>query len=260
MSSEKRGEIFRKSILRWVYNMYIFKVNMLRILMILSSFSLLACGSENLAESSTENTPEEKARVAMSAENWDLAIQLYTELITGNSQEYKYHPLLATCYAGRAGIDLLNIVKAQFDGSNSAEGGIFSTIGSFLPQNPTDSQLNDIGSSVSTMAVMPEDHRSESGSYEYSSEAFFQFNLYTVSQSVMFINKFTEKTETGELNAEKLQEMSDSEVEELLGNLAAVAAGDDSLASGVSEALAGINSQSGVSSKEKLIGYIQQTQ
>ena len=225
----------------------------------LFSFISGGCGTRNLAESSTENTPEEKARIALNEEDWDLAIQLYTELIAEDATEFKYHPLLGTCYAGRAGVDLLNIVKAQFDSGSSASGGIFDTIGGFLPQDPSDVQMSDIGLSVSTITSMPVDHRSETGTYSYSAESYFQLNLYTASQSGMFVNKFSEKTETGELNQEKLQEMSEAEVDSLLANLGGVADGDDELAAGVSEALDGINSQEGGTSKEKLINYLNAT-
>lgn len=220
---------------------------------------LSGCGTRNLAESSTENTKEEKARIALNEENWDLAIQLYTELIAEDATIYKFHPLLGTCYAGRAGVDLLNIVKAQFSSGTSASGGIFDTIGAFLPKDPTDAQMSDIITSINTISSMPEDHRSKTGTFEYSSEASFQLDLYTASHSGMFVNKFSEATETGELNQEKLQEMSEEEVDALLSNLDNVANGDDELAEGVSEALEGINGQEGANSKEKLINYLNST-
>ena len=219
----------------------------------------MSCGSDNLAEPSTENTPEEEARAALNNDDWDKAIELYSALITEQPADFRLYPLLGTCYAGRSGVDLLNIVKAQFSAGSSANGGIFGTIGSFLPQSPTDSQVSDIAAAVNIITSMPEDHRSNSGEYIYSAEAFFQLNLYTAAQGGMFINKFSQITETGELDQEKLQEMSEEEVDALLTNLGSVASGGDDLATGVSEALEGINGQEGGSSKEKLINYLNAT-
>ena len=218
------------------------------------------CSDKNLAEESTENTDEEEARIALNNEDWDSAIELYVALVAEDSTVYSYHPRLATCYAGRSGIDLLNIVKAQFDGSSSAEGGIFDTIGGFLPDDPTDAQLSDIDLAVKTLQAMPSDHRDQSGTYEYSGEAYFQLNLYTVSQSGMFINKFSEPTATGELNQDTLNEMTDAEVEAVLSNLEGLSGGDDEIAAGVNEALNGIDGQEGSTQKEKLINYINATQ
>ncbi len=225
----------------------------------LLGMSVVGCSGKNLAESSTTNTTEEQARLALADKKWDEAIALYEKVITENPSEYVYYPKLSTAYAGRAGIDLLAIVKSQVgQGGSSGSGNVFDSMGQFVPTHPTDDEMSDITSAIDKIKLMPEDHRTKGGPYDYSSETSFTLNIYLSSSSAMLVNRYSETDEqTGELDQEKLEEMTDDEVDQMFKNLDdIVASGDEDLGPAVQETLDAINATEGATQKEKLLKYI----
>lgn len=231
-------------------------------------YLLASCGDANLAESSTENTPDEIARLALEAKDWDQCIVLYGALIADDPTGYQRYPLISTCYAGRAGIDLLNIVRAQVvQGGQQEEGqggDVFESIGQYVPQDPTDQQLADINEAVSRLEQMPLEHRAKDGAYPYSSEAAFQFDLYLGASSSMFVNKYREVDAEGNVDRERLEEMSDEEVDDLFNNLDSIVeaneAENEGLGENVEATVSEINQMEGATQREKLINYLAQTE
>lgn len=221
------------------------------------------CQSESLAEGVTENTTEEDARLALADGDYELAIELYTQVISGSPDDYQSYLRLGTAYAGRAGIRLVELVKDQLSSAeNTAQtdtsANVIDTIGQFVPNDPSDQQMTDINTAISTIQLMPSDHRTKGGPYSYSNEASFTLNLYLSSSSAMLVNRYSETdVETGEVSRESLEQMSDEEVDTLLNNLESVASsGDEELGPEVQETLDAINNTEGSTQKEKLLNYL----
>jgi hypothetical protein len=73
----------------------------------------------------------------------------------------------------------------------------------------------------------------------------------------MALNKFVAKTDAGELDVDQLQEMSDEDVDRILGNLEEISdRGDEQLGESVEEVLKKVDEQEGDSRRERLINYI----
>ncbi len=193
---------------------------------------LSACGTQNMAASYTDDTPDERAKRALDEGRYDEAIEIYETLIEGAPESYERYPLLSAAYAGKAGVDIVSIVKAQLEDS-SGSGSVFEMMGSFVPADPSDDELAAIQLSIATLEAMPSDHRSD-GSFEYSLGAAFQLTLYLAASSAMVLNQFT--TAEGSFTPESLADMSDADVDAIISNLDSIIA---SQASGAAqEALA----------------------
>ena len=219
---------------------------------------LWSCSRQNLAEEYTENTPEETARGYLNEEQWEEAIEAYRELIVADPERYDFYPLLATCYAGRGGIDLVNAVKEQFSSdSDSGSVSLFDSLDSFVPKSPTEAQVLDVDAAIDTLEAMPFDHRNKESTYTYGTEAFGQLNLYRASYSAMVVNRYSGKDDEGNVSREDLENMSEEEVDGLLSQLENISeSGDEELGPAVQEALADIEATEGETQKEKLINYI----
>ncbi len=230
-------------------------------LMALSLF--WGCSTKNAASSYTADTDEEKARKALDQEDYAGAIDGYGKIVEGDPTRYDLYPLLAAAYAGAAGIDLVNIVKARF--GVDASTNLFDQLNSFVPAAPTDDQLVSIRASVNLLKSMPEVERDPAqNSKDYASASAFQLTLYLAVSSAMNINKFVVKTDTGAVDQAKLESMTDADVEAILGNLEDIVVtqtggkASEALSTQVNTTLEAINSQPGATQKEKLVSYLNQ--
>lgn len=225
--------------------------------------SVVTCSTKNAATSYTTDTAEEKARKALDSEDYSTAIEEYEKIVEADATRYDLYPLLAAAHAGAAGIDLVNIVKAQF-GSESGGGNLFDQLGNYVPSEPTDDQLTSIRAAVNILKSMPEVERDPGSDKDYASAAAFQLTLYLAVSSAMNINKFVVRTDTGTMDPEKLENMTDEDVEAILGNLEDIVLtqtggqANEALSQQVDNTLAAINNQPGATQKEKLISYLNQ--
>lgn len=226
--------------------------------LVLLLWLVVSCGTNNLASPYAEDTPDEKAKKALDEGRYDDAIATYEELISADPEGYQRYALLSAAYAGKAGIDIVNILKAQLGGASSG-GSVFELVGSFVPAVPSEEQLNAIQSAITTLEAMPLEHRS-AGTYEYSDGAAFQLSLFLAASSVMVLNQFA--LPTGKFSPDSLADMSDAEVDAVLNNLNAIiatqASGEDqnALQAKAQRTLDGINSQDGSTSRERLVQYL----
>lgn len=228
---------------------------------------MVRCGTDNLAEPYTEETTEDKARKALNIEDFDEAIKLFTQVIQEEPEKYSLYPLLSTSYAGKAGINILDIVKEQFSGGEGlGGGGVLDSIGKYVPEDPTQTQLDDIQSAVARLEAMPAEHRKSDGEYEYSSGAAFQYSLYLGASTVMLMNKHTKRDASGSVDEERLEEMTEEEVDYIFENLDEIVASSpdsgagEALGEGVDNLLDQIKALPGDSNKEKLLSYIAQNE
>lgn len=226
---------------------------------------LVTCSTKNAATSYTADTAEEKARKALDGEDYPTAIEEYEKIVEADPSRYNLYPLLAAAYAGAAGIDLVNIVKAQFGNGSEGGGNLFDQLGNYVPSEPSDAQLESIRAAVNVLKSMPEAERDPSqNSNDYASAAAFQLTLYLAVSSAMNINKFVVRTDSGALDPEKLESMTDADVEAILGNLEDIVLTqtggqtNEALSQQVDSTLAAINNQPGSTQKEKLISYLNQ--
>ena len=156
-------------------------------------------------------TKEEDARRALDDKEYDTAITLLTELISDEPDNYTRHTLLAAAYAARAGFDILNVAKAQFSGG----GTLFDKLASFLP-SPKDLgvagyklSLGDMKSGVDVLNLIPAATMQATDSDKYAASAALQLTLYQSAYSIMYLNQFTISADTGQVDLNQLQNMSE---------------------------------------------------
>lgn len=233
------------------------------ILFLMTLHIFLACSTKNAASSYTADTAEEKARRALDNEDFATAIEGYGKIVEDDPTRYDLYPLLAAAYAGAAGIDLVNIVKARFGADQSTN--LFDQLSSFVPAEPTEVQLTSIRASVNLLKSMPVAERDPAqNDKDYASAAAFQLTLYLAVSSAMNINKFVVKTDTGTMDPAKLESMTDADVEAILGNLEDIVMtqtggqASEALSAQVNSTLDEINNQPGATQKEKLVSYLNQ--
>ena len=126
----------------------------------------------------SQRTKYENARMALDDGDLDRAITLLSELITDEPAEYERYPLLAAAYAGRGGIDILNIVTANFGGNSS----MLQTLSSVIPTPASlgtayDSSVDDVHSANETLLAIPAELRDATSSDKYAASAVLQLTL-----------------------------------------------------------------------------------
>jgi hypothetical protein len=219
----------------------------------------VSCGTTNQAEKYTTDTDDEAARKALDAKDYEKAIELLEGLIEKDPTGYQRYPLLATAHAGLAKVDVFSVLKGQISGDSGGDGGgtIFDQMAKLVPDKPSDAQFENIDAAIEWLELMPESHRSPNGTYSYAPSSAFLLNVYSAISSTMALNKFVAKTDSGELDVDQLEEMSDEDVERILGNLEGISdRGDEQLGESVEEVLKKVDEQEGDSRRERLINYI----
>lgn len=218
------------------------------------------CSTDNKAASYTDETDEEKAKKALDAKDFPKAIELYKALFVAEPERYDLMPFLSVAYAGNAGVDIINLMKQQFDAASSGgNSDMFSMLGSFLPTDPTDDQLADIQLAIDTLEAMPEEHRT-AGTYDYSEAAATQLSLFLAASSVMLINKVS-GLGTGTLDPDRLANMTDAEADAIFATLGDVVANGktpsgEAIGGAAQSTLDAIEAQEGATTREKITNYL----
>lgn len=215
----------------------------------------LACDTQSRASSYVELTEEEKARKALDERDFPAAIESYKKLLEADPENFAYFPYLATAYAGLAGFELVEAVKSSMGKGSTS---LMDTLNTFLPADPTEAQIEAMALAKATILAMPEELRDKSNAdVSYASGAGLQLEFYQAAYAIMYLNQFTAVTDTGKLDVTRLEEMSDQDVEVILGNLEEVAAGGgEGVPAGASSILANVDQQEGGSRREKLMKYL----
>ena len=225
--------------------------------------SLNSCGTKNLFDCDggyarskcVQRTKEEDARIAMDNGDLDTAVTLLSELVAEDPTNYKRYPLLAAAYAGKSGFDILNIVTANFGGSNS----LIQTMTDFLPTPMTrgslyDQSLTDMDSSVKTLTAIPAEYRDSTSSDKYATSAVLQLTLYQAAYGVMLLNKFTYSTTA--YDPSQLSNMTAADAAAILAAFAG-AAGSTGAGSSATAAIAAIQAMPGATDQEKIAAWSQ---
>ena len=241
---------------------YCFKVLDIFRLVIVVYGLLCGCSTDNLADSYFEKSRDAEAKLLLEDEKFDEAITLYHKLVNEEPLEYSRFPLYSAAYAGRAGVSVFGLVKEQFSNTRGGQ-GVLDTVGGYIPESPTDSQIEDISRAIGILGSLPIEHRSVGSSYEYAAGAAFQYTLYLSASSVMIINKYKSFTASNSIDRVKLEEISDQEVDYILDNFTQVISSSPDTSSGkilsdsVSAVLNAVNATDGSSRKEKLLNYLE---
>lgn len=232
---------------------------------IILSILLTACGQKNafdcdggIAKSKcSQRTKFEDARIALDHGDLDTAIRLLSELITDEPTDYQRYPLLSAAYAARSGLDILNIVTANFGGNTSmlqTMSGIIptpATLGDAYPQS-----LDDMNEANVTLLAIPAELRSATSGDKYAASAVLQLTLYQSAYAVMYLNKFT--FSTSGYDPSLLSSMTPDDAAAILNALAqAGEASGGAAGSAAQAAIAAIQGQPGATDAEKIAAWSQ---
>lgn len=223
------------------------------------AWSLLACGSENIASSSAEPTSEQRAQQLMNDGDYAGAIEILAPLVADEPEVYGRMPLLAAAYAGAAGIDLFAVLESQI--GSSGEGSIFNQVFQFLPAEIGSDNLDRMELSIATLEAIPANQRGSEGDPEFGESAEFQLVLYQSLYSTMLLGQYVDVDLDGSLNPSDLDSMSDAEVAALFDSLEQASqngtSGQSAEVSGqADQTLADIGASEGSSDRERLQNYL----
>jgi len=222
------------------------------------------CDTDSSSVPCTERTRDEEIRRALDAGDLPTAIINLEAAIAEEPENYNRYSLIAAAYAGVAGFDIFNVVKAQFGGSSS----IFDVMKNFLPDpvalttTEYDDSLANMKKSVDILNAIPAEKRDLASGERYATSASLQLTLYQSAYSIMYINKFAYSAASGSsIDVTKLESMSDADAEAILENLAAAAAVQqgaqgEGVSTAVASAEAAIAATEGATTREKLINYM----
>lgn len=223
-----------------------------------SALALLgsSCGTQSRATPYVELTAAEKARKALDERDFAAAVESYQQLLEEEPESYENFPYLATAYAGLAGFELIEAVKSSLNSGGSTS--LLDVMGTFLPADPTPEQIEAMGLAKATLMSMPAELRDKANdTISYASGAGLQLEFYQAAYAIMYLNQFTVPTDTGSLDPARLEQMSDQDVDIILGSLEEVAAaGGSGVPEGAASVLAKVDAQEGGSRREKLMKYI----
>lgn len=213
-------------------------------------------------------TADENARLALDQRDYATAIELLQQLVDDDPETYSRYPLLSAAYAGSVGISILDLASAQFSGG----GTLIDQIASFLP-DPADfgddalykAALVTLNHAVTTLKAIPADKVGLTSEEKYAASATLQLTLYQSAYSVMYLNQFTISATTGQVDLDKLANMTEDDAVVIIQSLAAAGAltqgvEGEALQAKVNEALAAIQGEDGASNLAKLQGFIRAEQ
>jgi len=200
---------------------------------------------------------DEQARVALDNGDVAAAVELLAELVAEEPDVYERYPLLAAAYASKSGLDVFNIVTANFGGDSS----ILQVMETFVP-TPTalgsayESSLRDMNSGVQTLTAIPPSLRATTSSDKYATSAVLQLTLYQAAYGVMLLNKFTYSASGYDPSLLATMTAEDA-VLILNAFLGAAEAAGGGAATSVASALSAIQSQPGSTDQEKIAAWSQ---
>ncbi len=225
-----------------------------QMLLLINLLVLAGCGTQSKAGAYADKTKEEEALEALEAEDFAKAIELYLELIEEDPENYPLYRYLASAYASSAGFDIIEAIK----GTSSGGGSLLDTLGKFVPSDPSADQIEEMRAAKEAILTMPIEHRSkDSTEFDYASGAAMQLEFYQAAYSIMYINKFAQVNATGTLDQERLQSMTDEDVDQILNNLTDVAAnGSTGVPAAAQSVLAKVDAEEGESRRDRLISYL----
>jgi hypothetical protein len=220
-------------------------------------FPLQGCNTESKAKPYVEYTVEEKARIALDGKDYPEAIRLYKEVIAAHPEDYENYRFLSAAYAEQGGFDIVSAISGTI---GSTGGNLMDTLSSFLPEDPSQAQIDSLGLATETLMLLPAEYRSyENPDIESSSSAAQQLQFYQTAYSLIYIKKFTKVTEAGAIDVAKLEEMTDADVDNILNNLDAIAEthGAGIIAEGVDSFISQLDAAPGGTRREKLLAYLE---
>ena len=227
---------------------------------------LYACSSDkNQLEKYSKMTDDDKAKQALDTKDYDAAIAYYTDLVAADPEGYWRYPLLSASYSGKAGIDVLSIVKNQLSSASGKSINLLADMGELLPKDTAGDTTTLLKSAKSVLESMPAEQRSTNGTYAYSVGASSQLNLIEGMLAVSIVNKYTTLDTAGTVDRTKLEQMPDAEVAEFLDVLTTMSQDDSNSTLGstmkksAADTLEKVNAMEGATDKERLMNYIAST-
>lgn len=224
-----------------------------------------SCGSSNFFDckggyarsNCSRLTKDEEARVALDKGDMTTAVEILTQLVAEEPEVYERYPLLAAAYAGKSGLDIFNVVTANFGEDSS----ILQVMETFIPTPPSlgaayETSLQDMNSSIQTLVAIPAARRATTSSDKYATSAVFQLTLYQAAYGVMLLNKFTYSSSG--YDPSLLATMTPEDALLILNAfLGAAEAASGGASTSVASALSAIQSQPGSNDLEKLAAWSQ---
>lgn len=227
--------------------------------------SLVSCKENESNNQCVEQTPDEKAVIALNDGDFERARTLLEKLIVDNPNEYFRYPRLAAVYAAQAGFDLLSAASLDSNDDNG-QSDFLDSVGKFLPsplnysKQEYQTYIEKMNKAKQTLLLMPSDHR-QKGEKFYGSGAQFQLTLYSSALSVMLLNQFAPTGDTA-LDEKRLEEMTVDDAVQIITSLkdAALnsAATNPQISEKINSVLAKVDEKEGASDEEKLRAYLEE--
>ena len=227
---------------------------------------LFTCGGadKNILRKYSKTTADEKAKEALDSRDYDTAIADYTKLVADDPTGYWRYPLLSAAYSGKAGVDILTLIKKQLAGGSKSV-NLLTDLAGFLPADTSDESKTWLAKAQETLQAMPAEFITAGGAYDYAAGAASQLGLIQGLLAAIIVNKYAVLDASGAVDRTKLDTMSEAEVTEflgVLGNMAQTNSGgslSDKMKVSAQSALDKIAATPGATDKERVLNYIAAT-
>jgi hypothetical protein len=222
---------------------------------------LVSCGPNPFASYETKD-PGEDATVALEDGNPNKAINILTDALKDEPENWQWVSILALAYAERAGINALTLAQkmaSNSGGQATTSSNEVTALFSILPE-ATDSNINDVDEAVALMLKIPALNRTTADVLKI---AMFQ------TASLTLRTKKLDTNGDGIISVSELLGMSSGDALTILTQLASAAAAfaggdpssstDQAAAAQISTIQSAIGTCPGASQEDKLKNYLSKT-
>lgn len=221
---------------------------------------LVSCGPNPFASYETKD-PGEDATVALEDGNPNKAINILTDALKDDPENWQWVSILALAYAERAGINALTLAQkmASNSGSQTTSTNEVTSLFSLLP-DATDANINDVDEAVALMLKIPALDRTTADVLKI---AMFQ------TASLTLRTKKLDTNGDGIISVSELLGMTSGDALTILTQLSSAAAAfaggdpssstDQAAAAQISTIQSAIGTCPGASQEDKLKNYLSKT-
>lgn len=218
------------------------------------------CARDNVGKSRETITPEQRAEEKMNAEEYQEAIDILQPLVDADPESYKRYPLLASAYAGLAGVDIVAILKQMLAGG--AGDSALTMLLDFIPDDIDEDRVDTLKSGVDLLQAIPKDLIGPDGDPDYGSSAELQIVLYQTIYSTMLLRLTFDFDANGNIDPESLADLTIADAARILAALrgaAASAQGENAqvISAQAQETIDAIDASEGDDDSERLNNYLE---
>ncbi|NBO37825.1 tetratricopeptide repeat protein [bacterium] len=212
---------------------------------------LSSCGSENVFRNAVKRSDSDKAKAALEAGDVETAIESLNDYLKDHPDDMTARSMLANAYLKKSGVDLLKIGTSMSSGGNGQSS--WSTVSGALPDG-SEQNVTNMKAAVSALESIPVAQRTDEQNY--------QLAVAQTTLAVTVAKKAAGDTSSGQISAEKVDQMSDSDALTIYNALQGSKSASNAMStpnsglSSVGSIATSVDQQAGSTPEERLRNYL----